>query len=109
MKTSIRAPAIAVLTIAMIAAGPARAQQLGELQNAPAEAQSPAETASDADLEGARGGWVWVVIGAGATGSLFVVRQCASRIGACASGARAVFTSSRQARQWVCRRTGRLC
>jgi hypothetical protein len=110
MKKSIRAPAIAMLAMAMVLAGPARAQTAtGPEQPISAEAAPASQAASDTDLEGARGGWVWVVIGLGASASIFVVRQCASRADSCARGALAVFTTAKLARRWVCRRTGRLC
>lgn len=76
-----------------------------------AEALSPAEAelATDEELQQARGGWVWVVVIAGARASQIAIRMCASKTDSCARGAAAVFTSASAARRWVCNRYGRFC
>ena len=80
-----------------------------ELQGQLPEAVYEGVPATDEELQQAQGGLVWVLVYYGAVGTTVVLRACAPRVNSCVRGAAAVFTSARAARNYACRRWGRLC
>jgi hypothetical protein len=65
--------------------------------------------ANDAEIDEATGGWFWVVVVGGLRATNFVIKTCGKDIRACTGAGQMVFNSASAARNWVCRKYGRLC
>lgn len=117
MLTRLRNTLVALVCAAVAFISPVHALQPAPGQVDPIQAVAPtpsvaegADQVTDADLEAARGGLVWVVvIAAGARAASVVIRTCGSRVDSCARGAAHVFTSAAAARRYACSRWGRFC